>query len=153
MDVQCQKHATTYIGFQQKSKFTSALIIRMTFLCSVWLAASSRRRWAGQWEKSLRSKLNPDLLNKLYEEAKVKAIESDLKVKSLEKKIEDCEEKRGSLAEQYDSMRSWADLYDDCDMEMKKMILSRIMSAVKVSQSYEIEIDLTVDCEELGISY
>jgi DNA invertase Pin-like site-specific DNA recombinase len=98
------------------------------------------------------SKLNPELLNKLYEEAKEKAIESDLKVKALEKKIEDCEKKRGSLANQYDSMRSWADLYGDCDMETKKMILSRIMSSIKVSRDYELEIDLTVDCDELGIS-
>ena len=99
------------------------------------------------------SHLNADLLNKLYEEAQSKAIESDLKVKSLEEKIEECEEKRGSLAEQYDSMRSWADLYGDCDMETKKMILSRVMSSVKVSRDYEVEIDLTVDCEELGISF
>jgi hypothetical protein len=98
------------------------------------------------------SKLNPDLLNKLHEEAKTKTIESDLNVKSLEKRIKDCEEKRGSLANQYDSMRSWADLYSDCDMDTKKMILSRIMSSIKVSRDYEIEIDLTVDCEELGIS-
>jgi len=98
------------------------------------------------------SKLNPDLLNKLHEEAKAKAVESDLEVKSLEEKIKDCEEKRGSLSSQYDSMRSWADLYGDCDMDMKKMILSRIMSSVKVSRDYEIEIDLTVDCEDLGIS-
>jgi len=54
------------------------------------------------------SKLNADLLNKLYEEAQAKAIESDLKIKSLEKRIAECEEKRGSLTEQYDSMRSWA---------------------------------------------
>jgi len=92
------------------------------------------------------SKLNSDLLNKLYEEAKTKTIESDSKVKSLEKNIKDCEEKSGSLAIQYDSMCTWADLYGDCDMETKKMILSRIMSSVKVSRNYEIEIDLTVDC-------
>jgi hypothetical protein len=83
------------------------------------------------------SKLNADLLNKLYEEAKMKALESDLKVKSLEKKIRDCEEMSGSLANQYDSMRSWADLYGDCDMETKKMILSRIMSSIRVSRDYE----------------
>jgi hypothetical protein len=49
-------------------------------------------------------------------------------------------------------MRTWADMYDECDMETKKMILSRIMNTVKVKRGYEIEIDLTVDCEELGIS-
>ena len=47
----------------------------------------------------------------------------------------------------------WADLYGDYDMETKKMILSRVMSSIKVSRDYEVEIDLTVDCEELGISF
>ena len=94
----------------------------------------------------------PDVVFLINEEAKTKTIESDLNVKSLEKRIKDCEEKKGSLANQYDSMRSWADLYSDCDMDTKKMILSRIMSSIKVSRDYEIEIDLTVDCEELGIN-
>ena len=43
-------------------------------------------------------------------------------------------------------------MYDECDMDTKKMILSRIMQAVKVNRDYEIEIDFTVNCEELGIA-
>jgi hypothetical protein len=49
-------------------------------------------------------------------------------------------------------MKSWADMYDGCDKETKKMILSRMMSAVRVKRDYEIEIDLAVDCEQLGIN-
>ena len=32
------------------------------------------------------------------------------------------------------------------------MILSNIMKNAKVSRDYEIEIDLTLDCEDIGIS-
>ena len=42
-------------------------------------------------------------------------------------------------------------MYEGCDMETKKMILSRIMKSVRVSRGYDIEIDLTVGCEELGM--
>ena len=31
------------------------------------------------------------------------------------------------------------------------MILCRMMKSVRVKRDYEIEIDLTVDCEQLGI--
>ena len=48
---------------------------------------------------------------------------------------------------------TWDDISDDCDMETKKMILSRIMKSIKVKRDYEIEIDLTVDCEQLGLAY
>jgi len=79
------------------------------------------------------SKLNPDLLNKLYEDAKAKSTESEQTVKMLERKIQDGEQMRDSLSQQFDTMRTWADMYDDCDMETKKMILSRIMKSIKVN--------------------
>jgi hypothetical protein len=37
-------------------------------------------------------------------------------------------------------------------METKKMILSRMFSEVRVSRDYKVEIDLTVDCEQFGIT-
>jgi len=98
------------------------------------------------------SKLNPDLLNKLYEEAKTKASESEQAVKHLESQIQDGERMKDSLSRQFDNFRTWADMYDACDMETKKMILSRIFSAVRVKRNYEIEIDFTIDCEQLGLS-
>lgn len=99
------------------------------------------------------SKLNPDLLNKLYEDAKAKATESEQTVRSLETKIRNGEQMRDSLAQQFDTMKTWADMYDECDAETKKMILSRIMKSVTVRRDYEIDIDLTVDCEQLGVAH
>ena len=55
-----------------------------------------------------------------------------------------------SLSEQFEEMRTWADIYHDIDLETKKMILSRIMKHVKVSLDYEIEIEFTVDFEQIG---
>jgi len=99
------------------------------------------------------SKLNPDLLNKLHEDAKKKAVDSEETVRTLEIKIRDGEQMKDSLSQQFDDMKTWADMYGECDMETKKMILSRIMKSVKVNRDYEIEIDLTVDCEELGVAH
>ena len=41
-------------------------------------------------------------------------------------------------------------MYDVCGMETKKMILARIMRAVKVSRDYRIEIDMAFDIEQFG---
>ncbi len=98
------------------------------------------------------SKLNPDLLNKMYEDAKAKASDAGENVRAIEARIEAGEKMKDSLSQQYDTMSTWADMYDGCDMEAKKMIVSRIMKSVKVRRDYEIEIDLTVDCEALGLS-
>jgi hypothetical protein len=62
----------------------------------------------------------------------------------------DGEQMKTSISNQFDKLQTWADMYDDCDMETKKMILSRIMKAVKVKSGYEIKIDFTVDFEQVG---
>jgi hypothetical protein len=54
-----------------------------------------------------------------------------------------------SLSKQFDNIKSWSELYDERATEIKKMILSHIMKAVRVNWDYEI--DLTVDCEQLGL--
>ena len=96
------------------------------------------------------SKLNSGILNKLYEDAKINAAEADLLVKELESKINDSEKTKESLAARIDTIKTWADIYDECEMDVKKMILSRIMHSVKVSRDYDIEIDFTVDFEQFG---
>jgi len=97
------------------------------------------------------SKLNSDLLNKLYEEAKEKAVESEQTVFELNEKLKNSEQMKIALSKHFDNIKSWSDMYDECGMETKKMILSHIMKAVRVSRDYEIEIDLTVDIEQLGL--
>ena len=96
------------------------------------------------------SKLNPDLLNKLYEDAKAKAADAEQSAKQLEDQIQDGEKMKDALSQQFDNLRTWADMYDECDMETKKMILARIMKSVRVRRGYEIEIDFTIDFEKVG---
>jgi DNA invertase Pin-like site-specific DNA recombinase len=97
------------------------------------------------------SKLNADLLNRLYEEAREKVAESELRVRELEGSLNDSEQKKAELSKRFDNIQSWSDMYDTCDIGTKKMVLSRIISAVRVKRDYAIEIDLTVDCEQFGI--
>ncbi len=98
------------------------------------------------------SKLSSDLLSKIHEEAKARMEEAEKIVHDLESKLENSEKMRDRLAEQYDDISGWAELYDTCDLAAKKMIVSRMMKEVRVKRDYEIEIDLTASCEALGIS-
>ncbi|MDR0952280.1 MAG: recombinase family protein [Oscillospiraceae bacterium] len=98
------------------------------------------------------SKLNSELLNKLYEEAKRKAEESAELVHRLEDRLNSSEKMKATLSEQFDTLSGWAELYDTCDLAAKKMIVARLMKSVKVKRDYEVEIELSVDCEALGLS-
>lgn len=97
------------------------------------------------------SELNADLLNRLHEEAKEKAALARQAVLELQEQLENSEEMRVSLVKQFDNMKTWSDMYGECDMDTKKMILSHIMHKVKVKRDYEIEIDLTVNVEQFGL--
>lgn len=91
-----------------------------------------------------------DLLNKLYEEAKESEKESAQVVLELNEKLKNSEQMKIALSKQFDNIKSWSDMYDKCEIESKKMILSHIMKAVRIRRDYEIEIDLTVDIQQLG---
>jgi hypothetical protein len=55
------------------------------------------------------------------------------------------------LSEQFGNIQSWSDMYETCDLETKKMILSRMFRAVRVKRDYEVKIDLTASCEQLRL--
>jgi DNA invertase Pin-like site-specific DNA recombinase len=93
------------------------------------------------------SKLNPELLNKLHEESKEKAEAAAEAVRSLEEKIGAGEETRKDIVRRFENVKTWADMYDGCDTETKKMILSRLVGAVRVRRDYEVEIDMAVEFE------
>ena len=97
------------------------------------------------------SKLGSELLNKLYEEAKEKATDAERLVEQLTENLQSSEQMKAVLAEQFSNIQSWSELYNTCDLETKKMIVSRIFSSVRVKRNYEVEIELTVACEQLGI--
>ena len=89
------------------------------------------------------SKLNADMLNKLYDEAREKVTLSEQTIKELEKKLQNSEQMKKMLSKQFDNMKTWSDMYDECDLSTKKMIVSQMMNAIRVKRGYEIEVDLT----------
>ena len=44
-------------------------------------------------------------------------------------------------------------MYDECDGESKKMILSRLIQSVKVKREYEVEIEFSIDFHQLGVTF
>ena len=53
-----------------------------------------------------------------------------------------------NLRQEYDRLLTWADLFDTCSFEAKKMIVAQFVKAVRVSRDYNIEIAFNVSFEE-----
>ncbi len=84
--------------------------------------------------KVIRSKsnLNADLLNKRYSETKG-IVETDRHhIVMLAEELDSSKQKIEELTRQYGTLTSWADMYDECEREARKMIVNQIMKKGKV---------------------
>lgn len=90
------------------------------------------------------SKLNSDLLNSLVSETEEAILQFKEAVSMAEREYTALLESADSLRKEYDRLLSWADLYDSCSFEAKKMIVSQLIKAVRVGRDYNIEIDFNV---------
>ena len=60
-------------------------------------------------------------------------------------------EKQGGMAaeqEEYKRLKSWADVYDKCNFETKKMFISYFVKAIYVYRDYDLEIEFNVSFDE-----
>jgi len=71
--------------------------------------------------------------------------------KELDVLLDSAEQEQRELAQ----LKSWADLYNNCSFEAKKMIVAEFVKAVYVYRGYSIEIEFNVsfdDFQRLGIT-
>lgn len=54
-----------------------------------------------------------------------------------------------ALEAEYDRIISWADLYDQCPMGAKKMIISALIKSVRVFRGYRVEIRFNISFGKL----
>lgn len=94
------------------------------------------------------SRLDADLLNKLYSESKQKAEKQALIVKQLENELACLQQKNEMLEKEYNDLISWADMYRYCDIDEKKMILAHLFSRIEVSRDYDLDVQMTLTCEQ-----
>ena len=45
------------------------------------------------------------------------------------------------MLREYDQLISWAEMYDHCTFEARKMIVAKFVKAVRVRRDYEIDIE------------
>ena len=55
------------------------------------------------------------------------------------------------VTRQYNDVLSWADMYAESPMDVKKMIVAQLISAVRVSRDYRIEIDFKISERQFGL--
>ena len=55
------------------------------------------------------------------------------------------------VTRQYNDVLTWADMFNDSAIDVKKMIVAQLISSVRVSEGYKIEIDFKISEKQLGL--
>lgn len=97
------------------------------------------------------SALKPEMLNKKYEETERSVADKKLIVETLERELAGSKDIMSQATQQYNNVLTWADMYADSSIDVKKMIVSQLISAVRVSKDYKIEIDFKISEKQLGL--
>ena len=95
------------------------------------------------------SKLDAELLTTLVHEAKDKVTAAQAAYDKANEELNELIAGAQNLHDEYHRILSWADLYDKCSFDAKKMIVCQFIKAVHVSRGYQLSVDLNVSFEAL----
>lgn len=94
------------------------------------------------------SRLNVDMLNEIIEQTKAeyKKLKADLD--DAERQFDETKNTYTGEEREYDNLSSWADVYDQCSIETKKMFISYFVKAVYVHKDYNLDIEFNVSFDD-----
>ena len=99
------------------------------------------------------SRLNADLLNSLVSETMEQIKQLGAQIQTTTAELEETVQTASQVLREYDQLISWAEMYDRCTFEAKKMIVAQFVKAVHVRRDYEIDIEFNVSFEEFQALY
>ena len=97
------------------------------------------------------NKFNVDFLNSLVTETQAALKAAETAVEEAQQSLEHCIASTQSIQAEYSQIVSWAEMYDNCSFEAKKMIVAQFVKGVYVRKDYEIEIEFNVSFEDFKV--
>jgi hypothetical protein len=100
--------------------------------------------------KSIRgaSDFAPDLLNEMITSAERERDKAETAAQTLSEALADTTRMFDGFKEQHDRYVSFAEIFDGCEMNVKKMIICELIDRVDVRRGYDIDVTLAVTMEQ-----
>jgi len=76
-----------------------------------------------------------------------------LLIRTATAELEETVQSASQVLREYDQLIGWAEMYDNCTFEAKKMIVAQFVKEVHVRRDYEIDIEFNVSFEEFQALY
>ena len=94
------------------------------------------------------SRLSADLLNEMVQKTQEEVVQLEKTVADIQRELDSHLASAKEEQKEYQKLKSWADLYDNCSFEAKKMIVQQLIKAVYVYRDYTLEVEFNVPFEE-----
>ena len=94
------------------------------------------------------SKFDMEFLNELVSRAKSEIQELEAAVDAAKEELDVHIASADMERKEYEKIKTWADLYDNCTFAAKKMIISQFIKSVYVYRDYTLEIEFNVSFED-----
>ena len=94
------------------------------------------------------SRFSAELLTSLLDKTREELTGLQRALETAQVELESLETSDVTESEEYDRLVGWADVYDRCSFETKKMFVSQFIKSVRVFRDYRLEIDFNVSYEE-----
>lgn len=99
------------------------------------------------------SRLNVDWLNDIVSETTAQLRELEEQIRTAEAELQAMVSGAEQVRRDYVQLMNWAEMYDNCTFEAKKMIVAQFVKAVHVKRDYEIDVEFNVAFDEFQRLY
>ena len=94
------------------------------------------------------STFDTDLLKEMMEENKQAQVATEQEILDCQNEVEDEEIRIAASATSYKNIQDWAEKFEGAPLDIKKMILARMIEKITVDRDYNIEIHFFVTVED-----
>ena len=95
-----------------------------------------------------KSKMPMDVLSELVNESCDKVLATSERLTVLTVELERGNEKAEEMKNELSRIRTWSEIFDDSDIEVKKMIANYIIKRVNVFEGYKLDIELNLNVQQ-----
>lgn len=89
-----------------------------------------------------------DVLSELVNESRDKVLATNERLAVLTTELEQGNAKADEMKAEMKQIRSWSEIFDDSNIEVKKMITNYIIKRVKVYKNYKLDIELNLNIQQ-----
>jgi hypothetical protein len=95
-----------------------------------------------------KSKMPTNVLSELVNESREKVLTTSERLTALTAELERGNERALKLKTEISRIRTWSEIFDDSDMEIKKMITNYIIKRVNVFKDYKLYMELNLNIQQ-----